>query len=156
MDEHGQGIKKRRRRGVAEVEELFEAFQQSGMSVGNYCRQHAVSRSSLSGIVARRRAVETSATHSALRKTSRSSRPAVPMLPSTTHGPTLSLTAKPTATLRTAPRAAGFVPVEIVSTASLPARSSLRVELPGGVHIAVDVGFEEETLLRLLAVLGRA
>ena len=50
-----ESASKRRRRSSSEIAELYASFQQSGMSIGEYCRTHSVSRSSLAALVARRR-----------------------------------------------------------------------------------------------------
>lgn len=147
MDKKQQVEQKRARRGLAEVKALHADFQQSGLSVGEYCRLHSVSRSSLSAIVARRqvaniaiplgasvsRPVESAGTSSARRQT-----------PPAKVAPHAHQTAS------------AFVPVDIVAADAHGPRNSLHVELPHGVRIEVARGFDEETLLRLLAALGHA
>ena len=141
MDEKQQVVRKRVRRGEAEVAALYADFQQSGLSVGEYCRRHSVSRSSLWAIVARRRMAGSHGSHHAEQVSAATS-------------------AKHASTAKIAPPAAAsaraFIPVEIVPTDAHEERSSLHVELPRGARIAVARRFDEDTLLRLIAVLERA
>ena len=55
MSQPMNGSPTRHRRKPLEVAALFDSFVQSGMSVGDYCLAHRISRSSLSAIVNRRR-----------------------------------------------------------------------------------------------------
>jgi hypothetical protein len=56
-------------------------------------------------------------------------------------------------------RKPSFLSVEVVSdrppTSSSAARSALVIELARGIRIAVECGFDEVTLRRLMAVLGQ-
>ena len=94
----------------------------------DFCRQHQMPVSSFSGLY-RRHAGK------------RSSAPA-------------SSSAKPHA-----PSATAFLPVKIVEAHSVAAAvtktSSLYVEIPGGIRIAVERDFDGLTLRRLVAALGK-
>jgi hypothetical protein len=119
---------KRRRRRSAEVAALLSAFEQSGQSMRDFCRQHQMQVSSLSSLLRRH-----SGKHSS-----------EGLLPTSQ---------------RRRPDAAAFLPVEIledrrVSTVAVKS-SALFVEMPGGVRIAVERGFDGLTLRRLMAVLGQ-
>ena len=110
------------RRTAAESEALCQSFLSSGLNQQQYCREHGVSKSTLSSLLNRRRR--------ALAKKSEDS---------------LALR-----------------PVELIS-ATQPSTessiqlstSSLAIEIRSGLRVVVSSGFEEATLLRLLALLER-
>jgi 3-hydroxyacyl-CoA dehydrogenase len=119
---------KRRRRSSAEVAALLSAFEQSGQSMRDYCRQHQMPVSNFSGLL-RRHAGE----HSSARA-----------LPA----------AEPHASATTAFFPVKIV--EDRRTAAVAVQSSaLFVEMPGGIRIAVERDFDGFTLRRLVAALGR-
>ena len=110
------------RRTAAESEALCQSFLSSGFNQQQYCREHGVSKSTLSSLLNRRRR--------ALAKKDEDS---------------LALR-----------------PVELVSTtqpitqASIQSSTSgLAIELRSGLRVVVSSGFDEATLLRLLALLER-
>ncbi len=55
MNEQAQVLSARRRRSRAEVERLVAAYETSGLSQAEFCRQHALSLSTLSRYLQRRR-----------------------------------------------------------------------------------------------------
>ena len=119
---------KRRRRSSAEVTALLSAFEQSGQSLREYCRQHQMPVSNFSSLLRRH-----AGKHSSVRA-----------LPAAGHH---------------ASATTAFFPVEIVEdrrAAAVAVKSStLFVEMPGGIRIAVERDFDSPTLRRLVAALGR-
>jgi hypothetical protein len=118
----------RRRRSSAEVAALLSTFERSGQSMSDFCRQRQMSVSSFSSLHRRYAGKHSSAK------------------------------ASPAAALD-APSAAVFLPVKIVEgrpVAAVVTKSSLLyVEIPGGIRIAVERDFDDLTLRRLVAALGK-
>ena len=118
----------RRRRSSAEVAALLSTFEQSGQSMRDFCRQHQMSFSSFSSLHRRHVGKHSSAMAS----------------PAAAHY---------------GPSATGFLPVKIVeghhAAAVVTKTSSLYVEMPDGIRIAVEQDFDGLTLLRLVATLGK-
>ena len=119
---------KRRRRRSAEVAALLSAFEQSGQSMRDYCRQHQMSVSHFSSVLRRH-----AGKHSSARA-----------LPAAEHH--ASATAKFFPVEIVEDRRAAAVAVK---------SSALFVEMPGGIRIAVEQDFDGLTLRRLVAALGR-
>lgn len=118
----------RRRRSSAEVAALVSTFEQSGQTMRDFCRQHRMAVSSFSSLHRRHAGKHSSATVS----------------PAGAHD---------------APNTASFLPVKIVEAHPVAAvvakSSSLYVEMPGGIRIAVERDFDGLTLQRLVAALGK-
>jgi hypothetical protein len=118
----------RRRRSSAEVAALVSTFEQSGQSMRDFCLQHHMPVSSFSSLHRRHAGKHPTATAS----------------PAAAHD---------------APSAKAFLPVKIVERhpeASVVTKSSsLYVEMPGGIWIAVERDFDGLTLRRLVAALGK-
>jgi len=126
-----------RRRRRAEVSELVKSFQQSGQRLGEFCRQHHIAPSTMTRHMHRLHSSETST--SALRvshvsQSSPSSLPAPPRL----------------------------LPVDLIEDMQgrHPHRPALQtsplvLEFSGGLRVALQQDFDESTLLRLIAVLGK-
>ena len=119
---------KRRRRSSAEVAALLSAFEQSGQSMRDYCRQHQMSVSHFSSLLRRH-----AGKHSSARA-----------LPAAEHH--ASATAKFFPVEIVEDRRAAAVAVK---------SSALFVEMPGGIRIAVEQDFDGLTLRRLIAALGK-
>jgi hypothetical protein len=119
---------KRRRRRSSEVAALITAFEQSGQSMRDFCHQHQTPVSSFSSLLRHRVGKQSSAVASQAAK-------------------------------HRTPGTAAFFPVEIVAdhrvTEVAVKSSSLYVEMPGGIRIAVDRDFDDLTLQRLVAALGK-
>ena len=107
---------------------MLSTFEQSGQSMRDFCRQHQMPVSSFSSLYRRHAGKHSSAT------------------------------ASPTA-VHHAPRSSAFLPVKIVevqpAAAVVTKSSSLYVEIPGGIRIAVERDFDGLTLRRLVATLGK-
>jgi len=107
---------------------LLSTFEQSGQSMRDFCRLHQMSVSSFSSLYRRHAGKHSSAT----------------ALPAGAHH---------------ASSAAAFLPVKIVEghpvAAVVTKSSSLYVEIPGGIRIAVERDFDSLTLRRLVAALGK-
>ena len=118
----------RRRRSSAEVAALVSTFEQSGQSMRDFCLQHHMPFSSFSSLHRRHADKHSSAMVS----------------PAAAHD---------------APGTTAFLAVKIVEDHSVPGvvtkSSSLYVELPGGIRIAVEQDFDGLTLRRLVAALGK-
>jgi hypothetical protein len=118
----------RRRRSSAEVAALLSTFERSGQSMRDFCRQHQMPVSNFSSLHRRHAGKYSSATAS----------------PAAAHD---------------AHNATDFLPVKIVEghpvAAVVTKSSSLYVEIPGGIRIAVERDFDGITLRRLVAVLGK-
>jgi hypothetical protein len=119
---------KRRRRRSSEVAAWITAFEQSGQSIRDFCHQYQMPVSSLSSLLGRRAGKHSSAA----------------------------------ALLETEIHKAGtaaFLPVEIVAERRVPEvvlkSSSLYVEMPGGIRIAVEREFDDLTLQQLVTALGK-
>jgi hypothetical protein len=119
---------KRRRRSSAEVAALLSAFEQSGQSMRDYCRQHQISVSNFSGLLRRH-----AGKHSSARA-----------LPAVEHHASATTALLPVEIVED--RRAAAVGVQ---------GSALFVEMPGGIRIAVERDFDGLTLRRLVAVLGQ-
>ena len=110
------------RRTAAESEALCQSFLSSGLNQQQYCREHGVSKSTLSSLLNRRRRALAEKDEDSL----------------------------------------ALRPVELVSTAQPTAQpsiqlstSGLAIEIRSGLRVVVSSGFDEATLLRLLALLER-
>ena len=118
----------RRRRSSAEVAALLSTFEQSGQSMHDFCRQHQMPVSRFSSLHRRHAGKHSSA----------------PASPAAAHY---------------GPSATAFLPVKIVEghpvAAVVTKSSSLYVEMPGGIRIAVERDFDGLTLRRLVAALGK-
>jgi hypothetical protein len=118
----------RRRRSSAEVAALLSTFERSGQSMRDFCRQHQMPFSSFSSL--HRRHVGKHSSSMAL--------------PATAHD---------------ASNSAAFLAVKIVeghpAAAVVTKSSSLYVEMPDGIRIAVERDFDSHTLRRLVAALGK-
>ena len=107
---------------------MLSAFEQSGQSMRDYCRQHQMSVSHFSSVLRRH-----AGKHSSARA-----------LPAAEHH--ASATAKFFPVEIVEDRRAAAVAVK---------SSALFVEMPGGIRIAVEQDFDGLTLRRLVAALGR-
>jgi len=126
-----------RRRSQSEVSELVSAFKQSGQGLTEFCRQHQIAPSSITRHMRRRSATNSSSALSASNVRSSSKIPQA---------------------------AASLLAVDLVGSA--PSQDQHRhpgiqtapimIELPRDIRIAVQRDFDETTLLRLIAVLGKA
>jgi hypothetical protein len=118
----------RRRRSSVEVAALLSNFERSGQSMRDFCRQHQMSVSSFSSLHRR---------HVGKHSSSMAS-------PATAHD---------------ASNTAAFLAVKIVqghpAAAAVTKTSSLYVEMPDGIRIAVEQDFDGLTLRRLVAALGK-
>ena len=107
---------------------MLSTFERGGQSMRDFCRQHQMSVSSFSSL--HRRHADKRSSAKAL-----------------------------SAAAHYAPSAAAFLPVKIVEghpvAAVVTKSSSLYVEIPGGVRIAVERDFDSHTLRRLVAALGK-
>ena len=110
------------RRTAAESEALCQSFLSSGLNQQQYCREHGVSKSTLSSLLNRRRR--------ALAKKDEDGFALRPV--------ELIFATQPTA------------PPSVQSSTS-----GLAIEIRSGLRVVVSSGFEEATLLRLLALLER-
>jgi hypothetical protein len=118
----------RRRCSSAEVAALLSAFEQSGQSMRDYCRQHQMPVSNFSSLLRRH-----AGKHSSARA-----------LPAAEHHASATTAFFP------------MQIVEDLRAAAVAEKSSaLFVEMPGGIRIAVERDFDGLTLRRLVAVLGR-
>jgi len=107
---------------------LLSAFEQSGQSMRDYCRQHQISVSNFSGLLRRH-----AGKHSSARA-----------LPAVEHHASATTALLPVEIVED--RRAAAVGVQ---------GSALFVEMPGGIRIAVERDFDGLTLRRLVAVLGQ-
>jgi hypothetical protein len=116
-----------RRRTSEEVSSLLSSYEQSNLSLRAFCHQHQLAPSTFSGLLRRHRQLKR---------------------------PPLS---QPDSASCSLIEAISLAPVDIVDACdnSQPKGSPLVVELSRGVRIAVDRHFDEATLLRLVAVLGK-
>lgn len=119
-----------RRRHRGEVSELVKRFQQSGQRLSDFCQQHHIAPSTITRHLHRHLspAVSTSAL------------PAAPSSPSPHPAPPQLL------------------PVDLI--AAVQGRPTVQtcpmvLELSGGHRVALQPDFDESTLLRLIAVLGK-
>ena len=119
----------RRRRTRTEVLELITRFEQSGQSLREFCRQHNLSKSTMSNMIKRYQPVRTQ-------------RESFPSLSQPHVGNTST----------------SFVPVDIVPADSQPSsfQPSLVVELPRGLRVLLDRNFDVITFERLLSVVSEA
>jgi hypothetical protein len=108
---------------------LISTFQQSGLSMREFCRQQQISTSTFSCYLRR---------HSGKQPSARSVT-------------TVAASAKSTTSFLPVEVVADRNP-----TFSSPMKPTLAIELARGFRIAVERDFDESTLLRLLAVLGQA
>jgi 3-hydroxyacyl-CoA dehydrogenase len=119
---------KRRRRSSVEVAALLSAFEQSGQSIRDYCRQHQMPVSNFSSLLRRH-----AGKHSSARA-----------LPAAEHHVSATAAFFPVEI------------VEDRHVAAVAVKSSaLFVEMPGGIRIAVERDFDGLTLRRLVAALGQ-
>ena len=110
------------RRTAAESEALCQSFISRGLNQQQYCREHGVSKSTLSSLLNRRRR--------ALAKKDED-----------------SLALRPVELISaTQPTAQPSIPLST---------SGLAIEIRSGLRVVISSGFEEATLLRLLALLER-
>ena len=119
---------KRRRRSSAEVAALLSAFEQSGQSIRDFCRQHQMQVSSFSSLHRR---------HAGKHSSARS-------LPTAEHH----------ASATTAFFPVEIVEDRRMSTVAVKS-SGLIVEMAGGIRITVERDFDSHTLRRLVAALGK-
>lgn len=126
-----------RRRRRAEVSALVKNFQQSGQRLSDFCQQHQIAPSTITRHMHRLQSsvASTSASPASSPSPSPSPHPAPPQL----------------------------LPVELVEDVQgrhprRPAShtSPLVLELSGGHRVVLQHDFDESTLLRLIAVLGKA
>jgi hypothetical protein len=124
-----------RRRRRAEVSTLVKNFQQSGQRLSDFCQQHQIAPSTITRHMHRLQSSVASTSASPASSPSPSPHPAPPQL----------------------------LPVDLVEDVQdrhphRPAShtSPLVLELSGGHRVVLQHDFDESTLLRLIAVLGKA